>query len=119
MLTPDEHVLLNAFCRDHVVAECPACSKSFRLEQLGSDPLGSQTYRCLCCGADLSDNIRAHLTICAMVPQLLRQRVKEARETTQRLLKQGYHLLDRSDVLMRELEAALAELRARRKRNQT
>jgi hypothetical protein len=73
----------------------------------------------LSCGADLSDNIRTHLIVCAMVPQLLRQRVKEARETTQRLLKQGYHLLDRSDVLMRELEAALAELRARRKRNQT
>ena len=123
-LTPEEHVLLHAFCWDHIVAECPACSKSFRQEQLGSDLFGSHTYGCLDCGADLSDTIRTHLAVCAMLPQHLRQRVQEARETTQRLLKQGHQLLDRSAVLVREIEAALAELnetrdRARRQRDQT
>ena len=43
-LSPEEHVILYVFCLDHVVAACPACSKSFRQEQLGSDLFDSRTY---------------------------------------------------------------------------
>jgi ribosomal protein S16 len=45
-----------------------------------------------------------------MLPEQLRQRVKLAREVTQRLIKRGYQLSERADVLMREVEAALDAL---------
>jgi len=115
-LSPEEHVLLYIYCWGHAIAECTACSQNFRQEQLGSDPFDSRTYRCPCCGADLTDHIRTHLIACAMLPQHLRQRVKEAREIMQRLLKQSQQLSDRADVLIREAEAALAKLNETRLR---
>jgi hypothetical protein len=42
-----------------------------------------------------------------MLPEELRRGVKQAREVTQRLIKRSYELSDRTDVLMREVEAAL------------
>jgi hypothetical protein len=122
-LSPEEHLLLYVYCWDHAVAECVACAQSFRQEELGSDPFRSLTYGCLYCRADLTESIRAHLNACAMLPEQLLRRVKVAREVTQRLIKRGYQLSDRADVLMREVEAALAELnetraRARRKRHE-
>jgi len=51
-----------------------------------------------------------------MLPEQLRERVKDAREITQRLLKRSQHLSDRADVLMQEVEAALAELNETRRR---
>jgi len=50
-----------------------------------------------------------------MLPEELRRRVKEAREVTQRLIKRSYVLSDRTDVLMREVEAALDALNETRK----
>jgi len=112
-LSPEEHVLLYVYCWDHAVAECAACVRSFRQEELG--PLGSLTYGCLNCRADLTASIRAHLAACAMLPEELRRRVKDAREVTQRLIKRSYELSDRADVLMREVEAALDALNETRK----
>jgi hypothetical protein len=109
-LRPDEHVLLYVYCWNHAVAECAACDRSFRQEELGSDPFGSCTCECLHCRADLTASIRAHLTACAILPEQLRRRVKAAREITQRLLKRSYQLSERADVLMREVEAALDAL---------
>ena len=109
-LGPEEEVLLFVYCWDHAVAECAACTRSFRQAELGSDPFGSRTYECLHCGADLTVSIRAHLTTCAMLPEQLRQRVKAAREVTQRLIKRSYQLSERADVLMRQVEAALDAL---------
>jgi len=51
-----------------------------------------------------------------MLPEQLRQRVKEAREVTLRLIKRSYQLSDRTDVLMREVEAALDALNETRER---
>jgi len=113
-LSPEEEVLLYVYCWDHAVAECAACTRSFRQAELGADPFGSRTYECLHCGADLTASIRAHLTACAMLPEQLRQRVKAAREVTQRLIKRSYQLSERADVLMREVEAALEALNATR-----
>jgi len=109
-LSPEERVLLYVYCWDHEVAECAACTRTFRQAELGSDPFGSRTYECLHCRADLTASIRAHLTACAMLPEQLRQRVKEAREVTLRLIKRSYQLSERADVLMREVEAALDAL---------
>lgn len=115
-LSPEEHVLLYVYCWNHAVAECAACAKSFRQEDLGSDAFGSRTYACLHCRADLTESIRSHLSACAMLPEQLRQRVTMAREVTQRLIKRSYQLSDRTDVLMREVEAALDELNETRER---
>ena len=109
-LSLEEHVLLYVYCCDHAVAECAACARSFRQEELGADPFGSRTYDCLHCHADLTASIRAHLAACAMLPEQLRRRVKAAREITQRLLKRSYQLSERADVLLREVEAALDAL---------
>ena len=122
-LSPEEHVLLYVFCWDHAVARCAACTETFRQGELGADPFASRTYTCLHCHSDLTESMREHLTVCAMLPQQLRRRVKETHEVTRRLIKRGYRLLDRTDVLMRELEAALDELndtreRSRRKRDE-
>src|SRR5262249_29298563 len=73
-LSPEEHVLLYVYCWDHAVAECTACARRFRQEELGSDPFGSRTYDCLHCRADLTASIRAHLAACAMLPEQLRRR---------------------------------------------
>src|SRR5215470_8245129 len=108
------------YCWDHAVAQCAGCAQSFRQEEFGADPFDSRAYGCRHCGADLTESIRAHLTACAMLPEQLRQRVKEAREVTLRLIKRSYQLSDRTDVLMREVEAALDalnETRARARRN--
>src|SRR5215510_10094662 len=109
-LSPEERILLYVYCWDHAVAECATCARSFRQEELGSDPFSSSSYGCLHCRADLTASIRTHLTACAMLPQQLRRRVKAAREVTQRLIKRSYQLSERADVLMREVEAALDAL---------
>ena len=109
-LSPEEHVLLYVYCWDHAVAECITCGASFRQEDLGADPFGSRTYECLQCRADLTESIRAHLAACATLPEQLRRRVEMAREVAQRLIKRSSQLVDRADVLMREVEAALDAL---------
>jgi len=115
-LSPEEHVLLYVYCWDHAVAQCAGCAQSFRQEEFGAHPFDSRAYGCRHCGADLTESIRAHLTACAMLPEPLRQRVKEAREVTLRLIKRSYQLSDRTDVLMREVEAALDALNETRER---
>jgi len=50
-----------------------------------------------------------------MLPEGMRRRVKGAREVTQRLIKRSCELSDRTDVLMREVEAALDALNETRK----
>lgn len=109
-LSPEEHVFLYVYCWDHAVAECEACGRAFLQRELGADRFRSCTYECPNCETDLTPIIRAHLT------EQLRRRVRVARETAQRLLKRGQQLSDQADALMRETEAALAELKETRKR---
>jgi hypothetical protein len=120
-LTPEEHIFLYVYCWDHAVAECVVCAREFHQEDLGSDPFGSRAFECPQCRTDLTEIVRAHLITCAGLPEQLRRRVQLVRESAQRLVKQAQQLSDRSDVLMREAEAAQHELdetreRARRER---
>ena len=120
-LSHEERALLFKYCFGHAVAECPTCGQRFRQQELGSDPLGSRALACPDCQTDLTEVIRAHLVVCAELPEQLRRRVQLARETAQRLLKRAQELSNRADVLMREAEAAQHELdetreRARRER---
>ena len=122
-LSPEEHIFLYVYCGDHVVAECATCARSFYQQELGSDPLGSRAFACPDCQTDLTEVIRAHLVVCAELPEQLRRRVQLARETAQRLLKRAQELSNRADVLMREAEAASRKLnetreRARRERGE-
>jgi hypothetical protein len=52
--------------------------------------------------------MRGHLYSCAMLPEEVRRRAREARDAAGKLIKQA---ADRADSLMREAEAAIAALR--------
>jgi len=121
-LSPEESVFIYVYCWDHCVAECAACAQSFRQDELVFVSFNTGRYLCLHCHQDLTESVRGHLLACATIPEQLRQKVREAGELTQKLLKQSRLLGDRADVLRREMEAARAELsatmreRARRER---
>lgn len=108
-LTPAECQLVFVYCFDHVVAECPACHASYRFGQLGSDPIGGRTNMCPRCRQDLTETVRAHLYNCGMAPAEVRRRAHQVREAAQVLVKEAQALRDTSDVLIRQLEAALFE----------
>jgi hypothetical protein len=56
---------------------------------------------------DLTEAIRAHLFRCPMLPSAIRLRAQELRDAGQRLVKESQQRRDRSDVVIREAEAAL------------
>src|SRR5262245_46271336 len=109
-LTWEELGLIFLYCSDHVVAQCPGCDVSYRYAELAADVLGgSRTNICPRCRRDLTEAIRAHLFRCALLPSEVRRRAHAVREASQRLVKESRQLHDRSDVLIREAEAALFE----------
>ncbi len=110
-LSPEERALLFRYCSGHAAAECAACAKSFRSEELAADLLDHRTNLCPPCHADLTESMRGHLYSCAMVPEEVRRRARDARYAAAELIKQSHQAVDRADGLMREAEAALAVLR--------
>ena len=108
-LTAEERALLFDYCTGHASAYCLRCDLRFRLDELAADMLGSRTNLCPRCHNDLTASARAHLFSCAMLPSEVRLRAREVREAAQRLVKQSQQARDRSDVLIREAEAALFE----------
>src|SRR5262249_21682468 len=91
-LSPQEHVFLWVYCRDHAIAECAACAQSFRQLELIAEPSNAGTYFCLRCRRDLIESVRAHLLACPTVPEPLRQQVHAVADATQKLLKQSRQL---------------------------
>jgi len=110
-LSSDERFAL-AYCFDHPVADCARCRRGYREVDLVAHSL---THFCPSCRQDLTASIRAHLETCAMVPEEVRRRARAAREAAETLIKRSHELADRADVLMREAEATLAELRDTRR----
>ena len=108
-LTPDERALVFLYCWGCVVARCPACDISFRYTELAADIFGSRSNMCHRCRQDLTDAVRAHLFRCAMLPAEIQRRAQAVREAAQRLVKESQQSRDRSDILIREAEAALLE----------
>jgi hypothetical protein len=106
-LTADERALLFLYCSEHAVAECLACGLSFRFTELAADPLGSRTNMCPRCRKDLTENLRAHVYGCPLLPAAVRQKAQAVREAARHLVKQSRELVDKADVLIREAEAAL------------
>ena len=110
-LSPEERALLFRYCWTHSAADCSRCSQSYRMTELASDMFGSREHLCPTCRTDLTGSIREHFYNCVMLPALVRQRAREAREMAQRLVKRSHELGDRADVLLRELDVALRTLR--------
>jgi hypothetical protein len=111
-LTAEERALLFVYCSDHVIAHCLGCDMRFRMTELAADPLGARTNLCPRCRRDLTESARAHLYTCATAPAVIRLHARRVREAAQHLVKQSHQARDRSDVLMREAEAALFEVQA-------
>ena len=109
-LTPEERALVFVYCSDHVVARCPACDRSFRFWELAASLMrGSFPPIYPRCRRDLTEDVRAHLFGCAMMPSKVRLRAKAVRKASLHLVKEGRQLRDRSDIRIREAEAALFE----------
>ena len=111
VLSPEERVVLFRFCWEHTVAECEQCAKGYRVTELASDLFSGRVHLCPQCRSDLLGSARAHLYSCAILPAPVLQRLREAREVAQRLVKRGREVSAVADVLMRELEVALHTLR--------
>ena len=111
MLTPEERAVLFSYCLGHAVAECLNCAGRFHLGQLPADLLEGQSYVCPQCRRDLTETVRAHVYLCAILPAEIRVKMEELRTASEHLVKQSRQLIDRSDVLIREAEAGLYERR--------
>ena len=108
-LTAEERALLFVYCSGHAAAYCLGCDLRFRLAELAADALGGRTNLCPRCRKDLTATARAHLLSCAIAPSEVRLKAQAVREAAQLLVKQSQQARDRSDVLVREAEAALFE----------
>ena len=107
MLSADERAVLLSFCVDHTVAQCLACASSFHLGELSADSLAGRSYLCPQCRRDLTENVRAHLYGCRVMPVIVRSRAVALREAAWNLVKQSQQLHDTADVLMHEAEVLL------------
>jgi hypothetical protein len=110
-LTHEERALLFKYCFGHAVAECSTCAQRFRQQELASDLLGNRTHLCPRCRTDLTENTRAHLYTCAMLPEAVRLRAQEVREAARKLIKESDRVSSLAYVLIAEAEAAIAALR--------
>ena len=110
-LTPEERLLIAAYCWDHAVAACPTCERSYRLPELASVIVDGDTHYCPFCHGDLIDSVRAHLYACTMLPTKVLQRALSLREAAGLLVKRAHELSDHADVLTRQTEAAIQSLR--------
>jgi hypothetical protein len=112
VLSAEERTLVVLYCQDHEVAECSTCARRFRLRELVSrDQFGVRLHACRWCHADLTDNVRAHLYGCEMLPAEVRRRAQVARDAARSLVKRSLELRDAADVAAREAEAAIHSLR--------
>jgi hypothetical protein len=110
VLSPEERALVFVYCANHPVAYCLPCNEKYRFTELAADMLGSgRTNVCPRCRRDLTEEVRAHLFRCMMLPAEVRLRAQAVREAAQRLVKQSRQARDRADVLIREAEARLFE----------
>jgi hypothetical protein len=119
VLNHEERVLLFRYCWDHPVAECAACARKLRQQELASDFLGLKSHLCPSCRTDLTESVRSHLYNCPILPAEVRSKAQAVREVANRLIKDSQQLRDAADVLRAEAEAALAALRETMRRNGT
>src|SRR5215470_20453124 len=71
-LTPEERSLIFTYCSGHAVTQCLSCNRQYRFEELAAGLFRRHTNMCPRCGTDLTENVRAHLFRCAMLPAEVR-----------------------------------------------
>ena len=111
MLTADERVLIFRYCANHNVAQCLTCGQGLHWRELAADPLDGGSNLCPHCRKDLTENVRAHVYGCVVLPTEVRERAEALREAAQHLIKRSQQLHDTADVLIREAEVALRKRR--------
>jgi hypothetical protein len=116
-LSSEERVLLYWHCWSHAAAKCMGCGERFRPAQLGTDLSRNVSNLCPHCHRDLTESLRGHLYRCAMLPEEVRRRAREARDAARRLVKESSQSRALSDVLMREAEVAIDALRETMRRD--
>jgi hypothetical protein len=110
VLTPEEWALVFLYCSGHAVARCPACDIGYQYKQLAANLFsGTRTNMCPRCRRDLTEAVRAHLFVCAMLPSEVRRRAQGVRLATQLLVKASQQLRDNADILIHDAEALLFE----------
>jgi DNA-binding NarL/FixJ family response regulator len=109
MYSKDQYVLTalrNGACGYVVTRAEPAeLVRAIRKGAAGSRYLSEPLSR----RRDLTETARGHLYGCALLPSEVRLKAQQVREAAQRLVKQSQQARDRSDLLLREAEAALFE----------
>jgi hypothetical protein len=78
------------------------------MTELAADPLGSCTNMCPQCRKDLTENVRAHLYRCPMLPTELLLKAQAVREAAQHLVNRSQHSVDNEDAI-RDAETELFE----------
>ena len=104
-LTDDERSRLVRTCWDHEVAFCGACSRKYRITEMGSDLISDLIRRehlfCPFCRVDLTWSIRQHIAACAVIRQNDPRWQAEAREAlahAREVRKLSSQLLDASEL---------------------
>src|SRR5262249_19986551 len=87
------------------------CARSFYLSELVADLLSGRTHLCPQCRRDLTENVRAHVYACAVLPADVREKAHALRDMAHRLVKESRQLRDRSELLISEAEAAVEDCR--------
>lgn len=84
MLSPAERALVLRYCWEHLLAECPGCGVSYKLDELTAEMLlgmYSSSELCPRCCLPLVDSIRSHMGVCTA----LKVQAAEVREHAQAL----------------------------------
>ncbi len=95
MLNPDERAVLFGACRDHTVASCPRCARTYSYLELAADLSPYRPHLCRVCRADLTEAIREHMRTCLGALLAWTHQVRERARTAE---KESRQLRDESEV---------------------
>ena len=109
MLSPEERRLLLRYCWDHLIAECPVCRGTYKLDELGAEMFGLYSSSELCprCRIPLVESIRAHMAACTVTGAQAaetRERARATRDQSRQLQKESRQAQDRAGVLGAEAQ---------------
>jgi hypothetical protein len=98
----DERTILIRSCRDHVVATCPRCMRTYRYLELAIDRSTYQPHLCRACRADLTEPLREHMRRCLGA---LLEWTHQVRERARIAQTESHQVRDQSEVSRAEREA--------------
>ena len=113
-LTPDERSRLIRTCRNHTVAKCPVCSRTYRIIEMGTDLSSDRYHLCPTCRVDLTRSIRQHIADCSVIrlnDPWWQADTREALTRAHATRKASQQLRDASELARIESEVLLRKLR--------